>query len=553
MANLLNVHLRKHPLRGIAPFVGWLLLGGIALLLALLPLPHAVVLTAACAVVILALIDPVWAVAAAILSVTIQDTIQLPGGILVTQATLLFLAGMWGVHILAHPNQRVVGGRLFLPLMLFLWVLLFSTTYTIYNQTEALKETLRWLTVLLVYLATYNSLMFRSKEHETPAPPAPAPIAGRGGAKHPLLPSVGEVAGDGGCPKVQRTSISRYLFAWRVALLVAVLLLAPAANALLGLWQFWIGDGPPSFQVIAHHVRAYGTIGKPNSFAGYLNMGWALGFALVVGAVWQWWRTGIKSMLIIAAIAGGLTALLLAGLLASFSRGGWLGAMGGGAAMLLAWSIGLDRSLRHRIWQWGAVAIVGGVLMLLLNNVNMLPWQLAQRITSITQNLRVFDVRTVDVTPENFAVVERMSHIQAAWHMVNDHPITGVGPGNYAIAYRGTGTEQTKPYILHPWYTAHGHAHNYYLHIAAEAGIGGAITYLLLIAALIMQAKATLQQHTSWIMRSISVGCCGIIGAVVVHNLFENLHVLNMGVQLAAVWGLLAALEKPLGGSREYL
>jgi hypothetical protein len=204
MANLLNVHLRKHPLRGIAPFVGWLLLGGIALLLALLPLPHAVVLTAACAVVILALIDPVWAVAAAILSVTIQDTIQLPGGILVTQATLLFLAGMWGVHILAHPNQRVVGGRLFLPLMLFLWVLLFSTTYTIYNQTEALKETLRWLTVLLVYLATYNSLMFRSKEHETPAPPAPAPIAGRGGAKHPLLPSVGE--GDGGCPVSRCTS-----------------------------------------------------------------------------------------------------------------------------------------------------------------------------------------------------------------------------------------------------------------------------------------------------------------------------------------------------------
>jgi O-antigen ligase len=117
-----------------------------------------------------------------------------------------------------------------------------------------------------------------------------------------------------------------------------------------------------------------------------------------------------------------------------------------------------------------------------------------------------------------------------------------VGPGSYALAYEGQGTYQ-QPYALHPWYTAHGHAHNFYLHIAAETGMGGVLAYVCLLVALTMQAKATLQQRTSWLMRSITIGCCGIIGSVAVHNLFENLHVLNMGVQLGAVWGVLTALE----------
>ena len=32
---------------------------------------------------------------------------------------------------------------------------------------------------------------------------------------------------------------------------------------------------------------------------------------------------------------------------------------------------------------------------------------------------------------------------------------------------------------------------------------------------------------------------CGGVG----HDLFENLHVLSMGIQLAAVWGLLGIIE----------
>jgi O-antigen ligase len=100
------------------------------------------------------------------------------------------------------------------------------------------------------------------------------------------------------------------------------------------------------------------------------------------------------------------------------------------------------------------------------------------------------------------------------------------------------------PYAIHPWYTAHGHAHNYYLHIFAESGLAGFVAYLLLIGVSFVQAYATLQKRTRWFYHSIIIGGCGIMGAIVVHNLFENLHVLNMGIQLGAVWGIITALEK---------
>ena len=44
--------------------------------------------------------------------------------------------------------------------------------------------------------------------------------------------------------------------------------------------------------------------------------------------------------------------------------------------------------------------------------------------------------------------------------------------------------------------------------------------------------------------RAAAVGCCGIIAAVAGHSLFENLHALNMGIQLAGVWALLTLLPR---------
>ena len=119
------------------------------------------------------------------------------------------------------------------------------------------------------------------------------------------------------------------------------------------------------------------------------------------------------------------------------------------------------------------------------------------------------------------------------------HPLTGVGPGNYTLAY--------PDFAVGTWYASRGHAHNYYIHMSGRDRLLGALAYLALLAGVILQAIATLRAENRTIWRSAAIGCCGIIAAVAGHDLFENLHVLSMGIQLAAVWGLLSCIGEACG------
>ena len=485
-----------------ASFTFYLLLFALlALALALLPLPLAAGLVGGASVLLLAVSDPIWAVGAVALALPVQDLAQLPGGISFTWAAVALLAGSLGLHTLSRPEQLLKPGWLGLALAGLVWALGLATVLTPYSQSEGLKETARWAAALLVYLAVVASF-----------DAAPNPAGRR----------------------------------WRALVLVGCLLLGPAGSAVVGLRQFVSADGPPSFQIAdGRFVRAYGTIGQPNSFAGYMNMAWPLAAGLILWAAGGLWARVSRPL----ALATLLTALGLGGLIggalvASFSRGGWLGALGGGAIVLISSALLLPKRPRHLAMRAiGGAAAIGG-LALALGAGGLLPGALSQRLTSITRNLRLFDVRTVAVTPENFAVVERMAHMQAGWQMLSRHPFTGVGPGSYSLAYEASAGLGEQTIALHPWYASRGHAHNYYLHIAAEAGIIGLAAYGLLLSLLALTAARALRAAQGWLWRGLAVGASGVVAAVASHNLFENLHVLNMGLQLGAVWGLLVSVER---------
>jgi hypothetical protein len=501
----------------------------VALGLALLPLEVAAQALGWGLAVALALIDPVFGLFWAVLSVPAQELFQLPGGLSYTQAAMLVAVSAWGLRVLSHPERRIIWGGL-LPLWVaLLWALLLATSFTHYSRSEAFKETLRWIEAFLVWLLAVNTI------------------------KNP----------------------------WHVAGLVVCLLLAPAANAAFGLIQFASGDGPPSFRIAVGlpFVRAYGTIGAPNSFAGYLNMAWPLALALAIGSTWWAWRrpatderlrepqnrrtaelrTGTSNAEPRTPNPGGnatrigrhekgfsilnsqfsilgtwflvlgfwlLIGLLMAALVASFSRGGWVGAATG----LLAMTIALGRPTAR----WAVGMLGAGALLLVIAGAGLLPQPIAARLASLTRSVSIFDASSVQVTDENFAVVERMAQLQAGWRMFAAHPLVGVGPGNYNAAY--------PDFAVGPWFASRGHAHNYYLHVAAESGAAGALAYLALLAGVSYQGLTALRNTNEIFRRSIAVGCCGIIAATAGHNLFENLHVLSMGVQLAAVWGLVIVL-----------
>lgn len=483
------------------------LLAAAALLLAIaiatLPLGPAALLVLGAIGAALALSDPLGALALAVLSVPVQELVTLPGGLSVTQAALLLAVASLAMHTLAHPERPLALGRLFPALAAFLWALALAAAFTPYSWAEAARETARWATVPLIYLLALRA-----------------------------------VGGAGAAP-------------WRAWVLVGCLLLAPAANAVVGLVQYWFGLGPESF-LIGARARAYGTIGQPNSFAGYMNQAWPLaaGVALfaLVGLL-----GGAPRRPALLALAGAGAALALTGgaLLASFSRGGWVGAAGGAAALAAAAAALLPRGLRPLLRRLAVGAGAGLVALAILGGGGLLPDAVAGRLASLAGNLRLFDARGADITPENFAVVERMAHLQAAWTMLQRHPLTGVGPGNYSVAYEAPPPGGGRPTTVRPWYESRGHAHNYYLHIAAEAGLVGLAAYLALVGAVAAQAVRAVRSlraarpGAGWLWCGVVAGGAGVVAAVATHNLFENLHVLNMGLQLGAIWALLVIAEAP--------
>jgi O-antigen ligase len=176
------------------------------------------------------------------------------------------------------------------------------------------------------------------------------------------------------------------------------------------------------------------------------------------------------------------------------------------------------------------LVVISGLLVGLLGAFSLLPVALTDRLQTIGNNLRIFDAGQVSVTPENFAIVERMAHWQAGWRMFQTYPIFGVGAGNFNVAY--------PEFFIAPWATSQGHAHNYYIHTVAESGIFGLLSYLLLVGMMLREALRVHAQLPGTVWGMAAAGVCGIIAAVAGHNIFENLHVLNMGIQLSGVWAL---------------
>jgi O-antigen ligase len=296
---------------------------------------------------------------------------------------------------------------------------------------------------------------------------------------------------------------------------IGAMLVAGAAEAAYGAMQFFTGSGPAAFD-LQGALRAFGHFDQPNPFAGYLTTILPLAVCMALcranPPMFRWLATGAAT-------------LMLVGIGLSQSRGAWLGGAVAAVCLILAWSSGTRRLLIP-------CALVG-VLLLALAVSGALPGTITDRLSQAVSYFGVFDVRNVEVTSDNWAVVERMAHWQAGWYMFLDHPWFGVGAGNYAQAYPA--------YFVSSWIEPLGHAHNYYLNMLAELGVVGGGLLLVLLALAYRQLGGALvgseaQSGTFW--RAVLAGVFGGLVVFCVHNLFDSLFVHSVNIQIGVLLGL---------------
>ena len=317
--------------------------------------------------------------------------------------------------------------------------------------------------------------------------------------------------------------------------LLLTLLAAGSLEALIGIRQFLFRIGPEAY-LLGRFLRAYGTFGQPNPYAGYLGLLLPVGVSLslwALGAVFsnqysvssvQWMRSRRWARVGLLLVIAGMTGVIGLGIVVSWSRGAWLGVMASTATVLAlssVWGLGL------------LLALAAGLVMLW----PVLPAGITARFADAARLFGTWDVRGVPVTDANFAILERVAHWQAAWEMFADHFWLGVGVGNWDVAY--------PDYAIGIWKAPLGHAHNVLFHFAAVAGVFGALGYLWLwLGSLWIAFRTSLGR--SGLNKAIAIGITGMLVHLSVHNQFDNLWVQGMPLVIALGLALL-----PLASGRD--
>jgi len=303
-----------------------------------------------------------------------------------------------------------------------------------------------------------------------------------------------------------------------VAALVGVLLLAALAEVGIGLLQVAFRIGPPHFLAGGILMRAHGTFGQPNPYGGYLALILPVALALALMAP----RPSLRLL------GWGIALAIGCGILVSLSRGAWLGTL---AALSLVWLLESQRNRLRAI----ALAYCGFTATLIVLILGVIPEAILSRVTDLfVYGSRLAQELRAGPNADNWAILERVSQWYAGWQMFAENPYLGVGIGNYPKAY--------ETYALPGWPTGVGHAHNYYLNLAAEGGMLTLTAFLLfMLVAWRLAVRAWRQSPDAW-GRMLALGLMGSLAAFSAHSLVDSLFVHSIGILLGILFGLLSAL-----------
>ena len=297
--------------------------------------------------------------------------------------------------------------------------------------------------------------------------------------------------------------------------LITVYLLTTAVVSTLGMRQWFFGADALATWVdvdsnLAGTTRVYSSLGNPNLLAGYLIAACMLSAA----AVFAWKRWLPKALAVV------LVLLNSACLVLTFSRGGWIGYVGGGFVFLLLLVHWFSKYL-PRVWRRLAIPFVLGISAAFVVAAVVAVDPVRDRVLSI------FAGR--EDSSNNF----RLNVWAAVREMIAARPVLGIGPGNEAF-------NQIYPRFQRTGFTALS-AYSVFLEILVETGVIGLMVFLWLLAVTLSLGWRRLQEMRQagdrdgfWLL-----GALASMMGMLTHGLVDTVW---YRPQISTLWWLMLAI-----------
>lgn len=270
--------------------------------------------------------------------------------------------------------------------------------------------------------------------------------------------------------------------------------------------------------------RIAGPLGDPNFYAQALVLLVPLGLSLAMSE-----RAAHRKAI---ALAG--TGLVVGAAALTYSRGGALALAVVLALSLLAWPL----SRRRAALATGLVAVLVALLV---------PAGFARRLTTLEQ---VWPGREAVLRPDS-SLEKRRLLVGAAWRMFLDHPLAGVGAGNYTVHFEsyadevgGMARDYEEPDERH-------YPHSLYLEIAAETGLVGLVAFGGVIAAGVVSLRRAREafrragdERTAALVQGFAIALFGyLVSSLFLHGHYQRYLWLLLG--FASALDALASARAP--------
>ena len=251
---------------------------------------------------------------------------------------------------------------------------------------------------------------------------------------------------------------------------------------------------------------------SPNQLAGVLLLLLPLSLSLALFVTVGYHNENDKAFRF-KGLLWGLTLLFLFTLILTQSRGGWIGALAGLAAMAAFW----DKRLR-----W----VVGALLLAAIAGTLMIGWEtVGNLLVSDTTEAMIGNLGSLGFRQEVWRA--------ALWGLA-DFPFTGMGMGTFREVSR----------VLYPMNVAPSydiaHAHNQFLQTGLDLGFPGLIAYLALWLGAAYLLRQTIVQATTPLMRALAIGVSSAYIGFAVYGLSDAV---TLGSKPGFFWWWLLALS----------